>query len=208
MNQETVQICLECIAKNQGDFTKVKFSINEDESSAGSYTIAELEDPYADAINSFLARLADSFDDANKEKIETTELILNHVDQKYLHYFIGYFDLKEQLKQDEFKAKLLPKKMASEPTPTKKLSKLDYLIQKDEAAPVRKAIPLSITKLHKIVIERCYMKTINFQQLNSLFLNTLYLKELDLTNIFKSIQKDVPLDLVNTLQVITVSSCG
>jgi hypothetical protein len=89
---------LECIAKNQGDFTKVKFSINEDESTSGSYTIAELENPYADAIGNFLSRLADSFDEANKEKIETTELILNHVDQKYLHYFIGYCDLKDQMK--------------------------------------------------------------------------------------------------------------
>jgi hypothetical protein len=87
--------------------------------------------------------LSDSFDESNKEKIETTELILHHVDQKYLHYFIGYFDIKEQLKQDEFKAKLLPQKIKSEPTPAAKLSKLDYMIQKDDAKPVRKAIPFS-----------------------------------------------------------------
>lgn len=82
------------------------------------------------------------------------------------------------------------------------------MIQKDDAKPVRKAIPFSSQKLEKIVIERCFLKTLHFKQLNTLLSNCLYLKELDLTNIFKSIQKDVPLDLVDCLQVITNSSCG
>jgi hypothetical protein len=60
-----------------------------------SYSIAEMENPYGDAISSFFTKLAENFDEANKEKIETKDLILSHVDQKYLHYFIGYFYNKE-----------------------------------------------------------------------------------------------------------------
>lgn len=85
-----------------------------------------MENPFADPINAFLIKLSDNFDESNKEKIETKELILNHVDHKYLHYFLGYFDLKEQREQDAFKEKLNPKKIQSEPE--KKLSKLDYMI--------------------------------------------------------------------------------
>lgn len=52
---------------------------------------------------------------------------------------------------------------------------------------MRKAIPFSSSKLEKITVERCFLKTLNFKQLNSLLMNCLYLKELELTNIFKSI---------------------
>jgi hypothetical protein len=126
-----------------------------------SYSIAELENPYTDAINNFLGRLSDSFDAANRERIETKELVLNHVDQKYLHFFLGFLDLKEDKKKDEFKANLFQQK--SEPLPkTDKLSKLDHMIQQSNSPVVRKAIPFSIQKLEKIVLERCFLKTQNF----------------------------------------------
>ena len=57
-------------------------------------------DPSLDPINLFLVELVDNFQE--NEHMSASELHLHDVDQKYLHFILQYFYLKDQKLKDKF----------------------------------------------------------------------------------------------------------
>ena len=81
------------------------------------------------------------------------ELTLLNVDQLYLHYFISYHYYQDQVRRDS---------LGTKGGPT-----VDDLKKLQEAnGPVsyeRKAIPIFVSRLEKITLQRCFMDLINYK---------------------------------------------
>ena len=78
-------------------------------------------------------------------------------------------------------------------------------MQYDQNFAARKAIPLSSSRLRKILIHKSLLDTLNYRQLTSLYMYCVDLRELELTGVFKNIQKEIPRDFMDNLRNLAMS---